>query len=280
MLLIIRHILEVAVGTLSFLLETLIALFRQLSRFLLSPIQSLRAKPRRFVPFRERKFSTNLGISLQFFVQVQKAKWRSSGGIPLPGTNWRGVVNLTDPFSFSIYPLLLWELKPATIIELGAYKGGSALWMADTTRAMGFDCHIYSYDIDTERIEAEDERVTFLQVDSNNLASFDLEMLKGLPHPWLVIEDAHVNVFNVLAFFNRLMHDGDYIVVEDSLEQRKYMEMRRFALAMEKEIWVDTGYADLFGYNVGWNINGFLMKSKTDPNQKLAARSAEPKHAD
>ena len=45
--------------------------------------------------------------------------------------NWRGTIVLKDPLSLTINQQLLWELKPQTVIEFGAYKGGSALWTAD-----------------------------------------------------------------------------------------------------------------------------------------------------
>ena len=44
-------------------------------------------------------------------------------------TFWRGVPIIKDPFAMTINQQLLWELKPRTVIDLGAYKGGSALCM-------------------------------------------------------------------------------------------------------------------------------------------------------
>ena len=46
-------------------------------------------------------------------------------------TFWRGVPILKDPLTLTASQHLLWELKPQTVIEFGAYKGGSALWTAD-----------------------------------------------------------------------------------------------------------------------------------------------------
>ena len=52
-----------------------------------------------------------------------------------------------------IFEQLLWHEKPATIIELGAFAGTSALMMADTTNTLGIQCQVYSFDIDLSLID-------------------------------------------------------------------------------------------------------------------------------
>ena len=47
-----------------------------------------------------------------------------------------------------IYMQLFSRLKPATIIEIGAASGGTAIWMADMLKLMNIECNIYSMDID------------------------------------------------------------------------------------------------------------------------------------
>lgn len=44
---------------------------------------------------------------------------------------YRGLPLIKTPFDFALYHLLLWNLKPKTIIEIGSFAGGSALWMGD-----------------------------------------------------------------------------------------------------------------------------------------------------
>ena len=48
--------------------------------------------------------------------------------------SWRGILCNKSPFDFALYSLLLWQVKPATIFEIGSKQGGSALWLADTCR--------------------------------------------------------------------------------------------------------------------------------------------------
>ena len=62
------------------------------------------------------------------------------------GVHWKGIRNLKSPWELALYPMLLWELKPRTILEIGAFEGGSALWLADTAKSLGVPCHVYSFD--------------------------------------------------------------------------------------------------------------------------------------
>ena len=51
---------------------------------------------------------------------------------------------MKDPLDQTILQQLLWELKPRTVIEFGAYKGGSALWIADLLKLFGCQSRVVS----------------------------------------------------------------------------------------------------------------------------------------
>src|SRR6266545_1566673 len=190
-------------------LESALTSLRRAGRRCLRPRTGLPGTGGRFVPFRDRAYGTDFALSAQFFGRVQGAKEAPTE--EAPALHWRGVPMKKDPFDVTLYPLLLWELRPATIIELGAYRGGSALWMADLLDLYGIDGHVYSHDIDVDRITACHARVTFLRADSNDVGSFDAERLRSLPHPWLVLEDTHRNIYELLRFFDRFLEAGDYV---------------------------------------------------------------------
>ncbi len=240
-------------------LESALTSLQRAGRACLRPGAGSRGAGQRFVPFRDRPYGTDFAVTAQFFRRVQGAKTNRSGE-PAP-LHWRGVPMKKDPFDLALYPLLLWELRPATIIELGAFKGGSALWMADLLDLFEIDGHVYSHDVDTDRITAEHERVTFVRADCTDLGSFDAERLRSLPHPWLVLEDTHVNLYQLLKFFDGFLTTGDYVVVEDTIDIRFHRALQRFAMEIGDRYLVDTRYADMFGYNVTWNVNGFLRRS-------------------
>ena len=80
---------------------------------------------------------------------------------------------MKDPLDMVIYQQVLWHEKPSTIIEIGAYTGGTAVWMADTMRLFGHKCHIYSVEYDMKVIDPRskaDKDVTFIEGDATKIA--------------------------------------------------------------------------------------------------------------
>src|SRR6266540_4264762 len=60
---------------------------------------------------------------------------------------YKGVPTLKNPFDWALYPMLLWEARPQTVIEIGSNRGGSAMWLADTMRTFGLPCQVHSFDV-------------------------------------------------------------------------------------------------------------------------------------
>jgi len=255
-----RFLLEVLATLLFVLVDTVLGVVRDAVRIALAP-RSFLAKSRavRFVRFEHRAWFTGFPLSVQFYARTQRRK-RNHSESAVPTINWKGVLSMKDPFELALYPLLLWELKPATIIELGSYIGGSAMWLADLLSIMGVDGRVYSFDIDPSRVQVQHDRVTFEYANCEDLSTLPTSRLKDLPHPWLVIEDAHRNVYKILRYFDALLWPGDYVVVEDVLNPRNYWGLRRFARESNGRYLVDTQFTDMFGYNATWNFNGYLRR--------------------
>ena len=201
----------------------------------------------------------------------------------------RGCQLLKSADDMIIYQQLLWRLRPATVIELGTCTGGSAIWIADMLRMMEIESHIYSMDIDLSLIEEEvrklqPENVTFLTGDCFEIEkTFHEEFLSTLPHPWLVNEDAHTNLYGVLEHFSRFMKSGDYFVVEDLnpdlpcrlgfgrvFPESEYgyekagtaglEHLKKFLSDYSKEFAVDSFYTDFFGYNGTHHWHGYFRR--------------------
>jgi cephalosporin hydroxylase len=184
----------------------------------------------------------------------------------------RGLPTLKNPFDLALYPLLLAEIRPRTLIEIGSHAGGSALWFADTAAALGIELAVHSVDL-IRPSDVTDARVTFHSGNGRDLgATFSDAFLASLPKPWLVVEDADHHYETTLAalrFFDRWVAPGDYVVVEDGI----LSDMRVAAdygggparatadfLAQHAHgrYEVDRGYCDYFGRNVTWNVDGWL----------------------
>ncbi|XP_068751305.1 rhamnosyl O-methyltransferase-like [Montipora capricornis] len=227
----------------------------------------------RYIPIEERKDTGVLSVEL--ISSISHGKYQLC---------WRGVDIMKDPLDLAIVQQLLWELKPRTVIEFGAYKGGSALWAADMLKMFGCKSRVISVDIDLSLLDPEAKKSThveFIEGDSFQVEKiFPVEFLKTLEHPWFLVEDAHVNVEGILEYFDRFTEPGDYICIEDTnplapgrigqglIEElgyrvfgpKKLNELKTFLSGRSQRYMVDQRYTDMFGYNATWNTNGFLKR--------------------
>ena len=230
----------------------------------------------RFQPLSKREDRSDLPL------EVLKAQHR---GKYL--TVHRGIQLLKAPEDLLIYQQMFWHIKPRTVIELGTYAGGSAIWMGDLFKTMELDCHYYSVDIDHSLLSEEARRmkpdnVTFLLGDCNAIEkTLTPKMLSELPRPLIVCEDSHVNIFNNLCYFHNYLQVGDYVVVEDSTPdlptcmgmglyaEYKVLgnlsvlaELKRFVAEHEDEYAVDTYFNDFYGYNFNTSWNSIIRRMK------------------
>jgi cephalosporin hydroxylase len=175
-----------------------------------------------------------------------------------PSMHWKGQPLFKTVFDFSLYSMMIWDVKPRSLIEIGSGTGASAVWMADLAHGFGLDAHVYSMDIDKPDLDYAG--VTFIEGDSNNIAAtFSADMLDGLPHPWILIEDAHVNVLEVAEHFSSRMVAGDYVVIEDSrgVKQETLTTWTEANFGIFK---IDTHYTDFFGRNATCSPDSIFVR--------------------
>jgi len=184
---------------------------------------------------------------------------------------YKGIPCLKNPFDLAIYMLLIQDLKPKTIIEIGSASGGSALWFSDLTKTMSLNTFIYSLDINqSNRLEID--QITFLQGDIHALEQSALpEILQNCRRPLLVVEDGphtYEGCKSALEFFHPYMEKGDYIVIEDGivfeLELHDYEDgpnraITEHILKNSELCRVDRAYCDYFGQNFTWATNGYIQ---------------------
>jgi cephalosporin hydroxylase len=226
----------------------------------------------RFEPFAKRQQQCDLG--------------RHAIGVLNEGKNfvsYRGIAMAKDPLDMVLYPILFHEIAPKTVIELGAYTGASAMWMADTLAIAGIDARVISIDIDLSLVEPmarNHSDIEFLEGDCNQIEDLlPAEQLRKLPHPFVLVDDAHVNIAGVFSHFHEhCLTTGDYLVIEDTIpwipgsfgpaetdETPEWGDWKRKAVESffadhGDDYRVDRYYTDFFGYNGTWNWNGFVRR--------------------
>jgi len=213
----------------------------------------------RFVPFDRRSF------------EAKHHAWEISTGGDLRWTaarlTYKGLIILKSPFDLVLYSNLIWELQPRTILEFGALQGGSSLWFADQLGNLCQDGEVHSFELLIKCVHSRARthpKLHFHEVDLFDLRTLDRALFEKLPHPWLVVDDAHANLKAVVEFIAQFMQRGDYYVWEDiflpeSRNQELITDMA--ALAQKFNLLVDVKYADAFGANVTCSPNSWLRKS-------------------
>lgn len=184
-----------------------------------------------------------------------------------------GVRCVKDPFDLALYMMLLGRERPRTIVEIGSFRGGSALWFAAQARALSLDAHIYSLDFDPVTT-VHDPSITFLEGDIHDLGSSDLPgLLADCPRPLLAIEDGphtFAGCSAAMEFFHPFMRTGEFLVIEDgSLHDLRLWgydngpnrAIAAFLRDHPDEYRIAEEYCHFYGHNVTWNTNGYLQRT-------------------
>lgn len=229
----------------------------------------------RFVPIQTREEKSDIAADTWKHLAVSNAY----------AQKWRGIIHNKGPIEIALYQMLIYELSPRTIVELGALNGGGAIWMADICSLFGLNSKLISIDIDLNLVAPvamNDGRVEFIEGDANKIESvLPAQRLRDLPHPWLIIEDCHVNTAGILDhFYDGGLEPGDYLIVEDTNQDAwdawsdEWMDTDRVArgkrklptmtewTASKSDMLVDRKYLDMYGYNSSKNWNSVLVKRR------------------
>ncbi len=200
--------------------------------------QLLNSKSNRFSSY-ENRSKGNCPLSSTKRTIIDQDLLMSQGTHSL--IKWKDLDLYKTAYDLVIYWMLISELKPKTIIEYGSGSGGSAIWLADISSAMGLDIDVISYDIKPPNILHP--KVDFVSLD---LAQ-DFVILERWWGKKLVIEDAHVNVKEVFLETDLRLREGDYLIIEDS--EGKQSEITDFISDAKNTYKVDNFYLDFFGRN-------------------------------
>lgn len=209
------------------------------------------SKINRFVTFEERVNSLSKFNNNQLY-----------NGLPILASQgihslikWKNIPLFKTTYDLSIYSMILQEIKPDIIIELGSGEGGSAIWLADQANILGLKTHVYSFDIKIPKIEHKN--VTFINLDLNNVKNIaNLKLWLDLEGKKIVLEDAHVNILDILNFFHNILNKEDYLILEDS--EIKQKDIKIFLQNKNQKYKLDQFYLDFFGTNITSCINSIF----------------------
>ena len=130
---------------------------------------------------------------------------------------YRGVPCIKCPFDYVMYQMIINEVKPNLVIEIGTNYGGSAFYMADIMDSIGQGI-IHTIDID-DRAYPEVKKHPRVKCFQEGWQSYDLREASGY-EKILVFEDSSHDYENTLAAINKfscLVTINSYLIVEDGI---------------------------------------------------------------
>lgn len=185
---------------------------------------------------------------------------------------YRGIKAIKCPFDYVMYQMLIWELKPDLIIEIGTNKGGTALYFADLLDLAGKG-EIHTIDIEKDQSDPILKTHPRIKTFTDGYQGYDLDLAKG-HETVLVIEDGSHTYEDTLAAmlkFAPVVTLNSYLIVEDGIIdelnlKKKYnggplKAIDEFFEGNDSFI-IDKRWCNMFGTNATFNVDGFLKKVK------------------
>jgi cephalosporin hydroxylase len=185
---------------------------------------------------------------------------------------YKGIKAIRCPFDYVIYQMLIGEVRPDLIIEIGSHEGGGAMYLSDLLKVYNIEGEVHTIDIHDmakENLKGYDN-IKFFGEGAEN---YDLALAKRFKKI-LVIEDAaHTYECSKTAMdkFADIVSVGSYLIIEDGIINELGIEkvyrggplkaIREF-LPQHPEFMVDRKWCDMFGKNATFNVNGYLKKIK------------------
>jgi cephalosporin hydroxylase len=185
---------------------------------------------------------------------------------------YRGIKAIKCPFDYVIYQMLIFELKPDLIIEIGTNKGGSALYFADMLDIIGSG-EIHTIDIlkdETAPIVNANPRIKRF---TDGYQNYDLREADGYKKIMVIEDGSHTYEDTIAAIrkFGPLVTKDSYLIVEDGIITELHLEekfnggpLRAIDEFMNQnsDYTIDRRWCDMFGTNATFNVNGYLKKVK------------------
>ncbi|NVN91173.1 MAG: hypothetical protein HXX11_11295 [Desulfuromonadales bacterium] len=184
---------------------------------------------------------------------------------------YRGLATIKCPFDFVLYQMIVADVKPDLIIEIGTNKGGSALYLGDLLETIGHGT-VHSIDIEncSDKLLSDHPRIKLFH---DGYEGYDISLTAGF-EKILVIEDGshlYEHVCGSLRKFSPVVSKDSYFIVEDGVVDKLGMSrgyhggplraIREF-MAEENDFIIDRKWCDFFGRNATFNVNGYLKKVK------------------
>lgn len=182
---------------------------------------------------------------------------------------YRGIACQKCPFDYVLYQMIINEVKPDLIIEIGTNQGGSTLYLADLLQIYG-EGVIHSIDI-SDNCPDLVKNHSRIKLFHKGWDDYDFSLAKDF-NSILVIEDSshhYQNTLEAIQKFKDLVSLNSYLIVEDGIVNnmgwsKSYgggpVKAINEFLATNKNFKLDIYWENFFGKSATFNTKGFLKK--------------------
>ncbi len=182
---------------------------------------------------------------------------------------YRNVTCLKSPADLAIYQMLVHLVRPTLILEIGALRGGSALFFADLLRQLGGERRVYTFDINDQLAPEVFHDPFVVPKVHDGWKAFDPGIIAPNDRVLVIEDSAHTyeNSIQVLEHFAPYVTPNSYLIVEDGAAGLTRPEFNGGAIrAIEEflpahpEFEVDAYWESFFGAEHSSCLKGFLRR--------------------
>jgi len=186
---------------------------------------------------------------------------------------YKEVPYLKCPMDYVLYQMLIMDIKPDLIIEIGTLNGGGALYYADLLYLLGKG-QVHTINLENEVCDQKVFNHGQIKFFYGGFDAYDIEAnTKGFDKILVIDDAAHTyeDVLKALNKFHKVVSKESYFIVEDGVVSftgvadnygggpRKAID--EFLQTNDNFI-VDRSLCDFFGTNATFNPDGYLKRIK------------------
>lgn len=183
---------------------------------------------------------------------------------------YKGIPYIKCPMDYVLYQMIIMNIKPDLIIEIGTLNGGGALYYADLLYLLGKG-EVHTINVNNEVYDSIVYNHPGIKFFNSGFENYDLNLTKGF-EKILVIDDAshsYEDVLKSLNKFSKIVSKDSYFIVEDGivsfvgLEQNYNGGPRKAIdefLQTNDNFVIDRSLCDFFGQNATFNPDGYLKR--------------------
>lgn len=195
-------------------------------------------------------------------------------------TIYKGVFNVTYrnlralrcPFDYVMYQMIINEVEPDLIIEIGTNHGGGALYMADLLNIINKPAIVHTIDIQSMVTDKQVLTHPRIKLFLGGYQNYDISIAKNYKKIIIIDDGSHVynDVINALNKFSPLVNIGSYYIIEDGILTELNLPgynggplhaIEDF-LKNNNDFIIDKKWCNFFGNNATFNVNGYLKRVK------------------